>query len=495
MGLLDNTIRFFSPETALKREAAKLALNELEKRSNYDAAKGGRRLKNWKATDAGPTLTIGNSLEVLRNRSRDLSRNNPWAKKAVNVLKTNVVGTGIRANIESKNKRLADAWRMWADTKQCDFEGRKTLYAIEALAFKTMVESGECLIRMRVDTRQGEFPIKLQVLEPDFLDHGRDSMPTAEGEFTQFGIKFDKEGRRLGYWLFPRHPHENQAGGLMSNFVPADEVVHLYREERPGQARGVPFGVSAFIRMYDLDEYDSAQLIRQKIAACFSVFVTSTGESPITGNSASKVTEKVEPGLIQYLERGEQVVFGNPPGADGYPEYTRKVLQAIAAGYEVTYEAMTGDLSYVNFSSGRMGWLEFHRNVTDLQHNTIIPLFLDRVFEWFFMGAKLAGAVPMTLPQPFVTWTPPRREMIDPVKETKAIIAAIQGGIQPWSEAVREQGYDPAWVLEQLAADKESFDALGLVLSSDARYGLKLPGLGAQDGNTNDGGDGGQTTK
>jgi lambda family phage portal protein len=224
-----------------------------------------------------------------------------------------------------------------------------------------------------------------------------------------------------------------------------------------------------------LDEYEDAQLVRQKIAACFSAFVQSTGEAPLARNDTPQ-HERLEPGIIQYLERGETVSFAAPPGAEGYGEYTKKVLQAIAAGYGITYEAMTGDLANVNFSSGRMGWLEFQRNISDLQFGMVIPQLCLPGFQWFIDSAKLAGKIASTFTAPVVNWTPARREMIDPLKETQAIKEAILIGIQPWQEAVREQGYSPEQVLQMLKDDQDNFDRLGLKLTSDPRNSSALQG-------------------
>jgi capsid protein len=39
----------------------------------------------------------------------------------------------------------------------------------------------------------------------------------------------------------------------------------------------VPFGHAAMLRLKDLEEFEDTQLIRQKIAACFTAFRRSTG--------------------------------------------------------------------------------------------------------------------------------------------------------------------------------------------------------------------------
>jgi capsid protein len=45
----------------------------------------------------------------------------------------------------------------------------------------------------------------------------------------------------------------------------------------------------------------------------------------------------------------------------------------------------------------------------------------------------------------------------------------IRGGAQSWSESVRERGYDPAELAEEMAADNKLFDRLGIISDSDPR--------------------------
>ncbi|MCL5459832.1 phage portal protein, partial [Loigolactobacillus coryniformis] len=73
-----------------------------------------------------------------------------------------------------------------------------------------------------------------------------------------------------------------------------------------------------------------------------------------------------------------------------HDSFSRKILQGISAGYGTTYEAISGDLSKVNFSSGRMGWLESQRQVSIWQYDMVIPMFCDTAWEWFVEGAGIA---------------------------------------------------------------------------------------------------------
>lgn len=473
--VLESLIGIISPKLAFER-AQYIQANNLKR--SYDGAAMTTRTQNWKTSGASANTEIRIGLQLMRDRSRELIRNNPYARRAMRQVYTNVIGPGIKPSFNSKqklsNKRIKDLWSDWAETTKCDFDGEMNFYSIQKLIMRTVFQSGEVLIRMRWSKDKGlPVPLQLQVLEADFIDHQKDTMSLdPNGNFTMQGIQFDKNGRRLGYWLFETHPGENAVNTrFVSNFVPADEIVHVYFKDRPGQIRGVSELVSVMVRIKDFDDYESAELVKQKIAACFVAFTHGTGEglgSAKTGTKADNY-EMLEPGMIIDLPSDKGVSFANPPTNNGHESYTKTNLRGMAAGIGVTYEGMTGDFSQVNFSSGRMGWLEFHKIVSDYQDDMIIPM-CNRVYERFTKAAVIAGRLREVESSVRASWTCPRREMIDPVKESKAITEQLRNGTLAWQEAIRQQGDDVEVVKQQLIDDKKMFDEIGLMPTSDPRF-------------------------
>ncbi len=473
MNLIDNFLGLFNPEAALKRQRARMAMNILnEQARKFEAAGRGRRTNGWPTYDGSANTETAIDLKALRARARHMVRNNAYANRAIRTIVNNTVGTGILPQPMSAStarvNKFKNRWRQWAETKACDYYGRHNMYGLQRLAMRAVAESGECIVLKR---RTGPFNLQLQVLEADFLDHGKNVTQLSGGGYITQGVEFDKDDKIVGYWLFDRHPGE--FGNYNSQRRPAEDVVHLFEMLRPGQVRGVPFGVSAMLRLKDYDDYEDAEVVRQKIAACFAAFVHDADPaSAVDANNDGDELERMEPGLISHLGAGKTITFASPPTTNNYDDFSRKILQGIAASYGITYEAMTGDLSNVNFSSGRMGWLEMSRQVSDWQHNMLIPTLCDTVLNWFLDVSVIATG--FSRGDLYVMWTPPRREMIDPLKETDALQAQVRNGFKSWSEAVREQGYEPDEVIAEMKADAEKFDSAKLVLDSDPRQEAKL---------------------
>ena len=161
-----------------------------------------------------------------------------------------------------------------------------------------------------------------------------------------------------------------------------------------------------------------------------------------------------------------------PPSTPGYSEYMRTVLHSIAAGFGITYESLTGDLSQVNFSSARMGWLEFQRNLDAWRWSMFVPQFCSPVFRWFLDGVALSSLSDSfgEGSQYTIEWTAPRREMIDPQKEVAAMRDAIRCGFCTLSEAQRMLGYDPSKLIKEYKSDLDALDKLEIKLDVDPRH-------------------------
>ncbi len=468
-----------APRMALTRVRHQLATKMVAKTlRGYDAASSGRRTAGWRTPATSSNAENSPNLSRLRFIGRDLERNNPWAVKALYTICSNVVGEGILVKAVNGNTvqraRAEKLWKQWAESTACDFDGIRNFYSIQDLVMRTVARDGECLVRFRRNPDMPNVPLQLQVLEPDYLDPYRIINPDT-GNRVIDGVEVDMQGRRVAYWLYPHHPGDTRTvlwfNALVSHRVPMGEVAHVFRQDRPGQLRAVSWFAPVAMTLRDLGDYESAELVRQKIAACFTAFVTdiNAGDDITTDMSQdplSEVLEKVEPGIVEYLPPGKDVKFAQPPTTNGFSDFTRTQLRKVAAGVGLTYESLTGDMSQTNFSSARMGWIEMGRNVESWRWRLLIPMLCIPVWEHFIQAASVAGP---SLKGIDSYWTAPRRETIDPLKETEASMRRMRAGIQSWSETARENGYDPEALAAEMAEDIQRFDRYGLVLDCDPR--------------------------
>ena len=484
---LDRFVGFMSPRALVNRKKAKI-INEIITRK-YEGADAGRRTAGWNVGNNSANGEIATGLFRVRERARDQVRNNPYAARGVQVIANNVVGKGImtqikvdtRATISPREKRLNNIWRTWAGTTECDFEGIHTFTGLQRLCMRAVVETGEVLVRLRRTNRKFAMgaegkeielpPIELQVLEADFISSTKISGLLENGNRITQGIEIDPAGKKVAYHLFLAHPGSNHLT-FTSKFkvvrVPAEEILHLYRVDRPGQLRGMSWLASIMLRLRDFDLYEDAQLKRQQCAAMFTAFIHDFEgvDDAEEKKQEQELGEKMEPGLIELLPPGKDITLSDPPGADNYKEYTTVVLRSIAAGIGITYESMTGDYSESNFSSSRMGWLEMFRNIETWRNNIMIGQMIKPTFNWFMSALELIGESTQGARAVFSS---SRREMIDPVKETQALKMAVRSGFKTQSDAIRELGHDPDIQFNQMEQDNKTLDDKKITLDTDPR--------------------------
>lgn len=493
MSILDTLLAYVSPRLALSRERARLTLSMTKvARLRFDGARD-KNNRQWETTSAGANAELSAGLIYLRNRSRDLIRNNPHAFKACREFQIKSVKTGILAKAKTGKKNLDKRTDvLWAKfSKKCSADGLSGFAAVQSQIARAWWESGEVFVRYRYRRPEDKLPVPLQyqVLESDYLDSTR-SGQAANGSYIVNGVQFNQLGQREGYYLFSQHPGETLVSFnrvAFSQFVPASEIVHFYWPDRPGQVRGMPMNAAVISTMFDTGSYREAELVRKRVEACFSVFVTQQ-ESIENGPQLAEfgMTEdgirldKIQPGLVEYLKPGESVEFGQPSSGGNFESFKRSLDHDIAAGQMIPYELMTGDLSQVNYSSYRGSLLSYRDFIEWATWMVLIPGF-DAMRDEFARVAFIAQLLPEA--ETITEWGPPKFDLLDRNEEAKATTIEVRTGVKTWRQAVSEQGLDPDEQLAEIAATNEQLDQLKIILDTDPRR-MSAAGQTQQNGGT-----------
>lgn len=462
-----DTMNAYTNSTRLERMRERhREADEIERM--YEGATMGRRGKTFSmANNQSANKEINKYQAKLRERSRYLFKNTTTGKRSVRVMANNVIGLGITPTPSGPDafvKKVKAFWEEWAEETVCDWNGKMNFYGLQKLADKTVSISGECFVlRRRVASGVNKIGLQLMLIEPEFLDSSK-SEEKKGGGFIQNGIEYDADGKITGYWFFTIHPDIRYT---QSKFFGREDVAHVYEIDRPGQDRGVPDSAATMLSERDLDDYKDAEIMSKKTSAAYAGMVVTPDPDKLDENHQPDDYDdlggqKLEPGTIYKLYPGEDIRFSTPPMSQGFESFVRVYQRDIAAGRMLTYEQMTGDYSQVNFSSGRMGFIEGSRNVDDRQWNMHIPMFCKVVYGWFVDAVKTYMGI-KTVPEGFkVAWTTPRREMLDPVKEMTALKEALAARLISWQEAIRQASYMPDDVFKELQEDYKRFKDSGI---------------------------------
>ena len=447
-------------------------------RAAYDGASLDRPQGNWRpVTGRAPEEIDKPERQLLIDRARDLERNSDMVNAALGAILRNSIGpTGIlpQARViratgredEKKNDLLEELWQEWSHPENCDISATSSFSEMQTLVLRRRIVDGEVFIR-KIWTRDGKFPLRLQVLETDQLDTMIDENG---GNRVYQGIEVDEYLRPVAYWFRP-DPMDLTKDPVR---VDAAEVIHLYDRKRAAQIHGVSELAVIMQRVKDSKEFIDAELMAARIAACFAIFIRKNQPGNYVGrmekDGEGHPVQEIAPGMIQYLGLGEDVVDVKP----AHPQATAKdflsLQQRLAgAGLGTSYEVSSRDMSQVNYSSARQGHLEDRKTFTGFQVY-IVEHFCRPVWETFVEAVALGGLLKVSdfhgKRERYVgaRWITPGWEWVDPLKEVRASSEALSIGATTLEQICGAKGLDWQEVLRQRAREQRYAEELGVKL-------------------------------
>lgn len=275
------------------------------------------------------------------------------------------------------------------------------------------------------------------------------------------GVEIDGDDEPIAYHVHRTPPDApfNILGEAVR--IPADEVLHVFDRQHPGQIRGLTWLHPALAKLADFDAASDAMLMSLKTQALFAGFIIDLngGTGGFDGTeSGGAVNLALEPGGMRFLPAGTDIKFAQPGGGlSQQAEFLKIQLHEIAAALGLPYEMLTGDLSETNYSSARFSALQFRRRAEMLQKTLIEGQFLRPLWQRFIAWKALTGDLPVDAvgsPHCKVTFTPPGWPTIDPLKETNADIRALESGLKSRAEIIAARGRDPDEVAREIETDR-----------------------------------------
>jgi lambda family phage portal protein len=404
---------------------------------------------------------------------------------AINTSVTQVVGTGlslqsrIDAGVLGMNPEEAEAWqarteaefRLWAESTDCDVTRHQNLYGLQALAFRSMLESGDTLVMLAKPAPQASAPIRLalQIIEADRISNPS-LAPDRDGLVA--GVEADASGAPEAYHVASGNPHRRTGAAatkpLSWSKVPAFAgrlnrrvALHLFERRRPGQTRGVPYLASVIEPLKQLERYTEAELMAAVVSGLFTVFVTSEGTGRIEASAAQgggggggaqgSWDGKLGNGLVVDLSPGEKVETSNPgrPNAQFDP-FVQAVIRQIGMVLEIPYEVLVKHYTS-SYTAARAAILDAWR-LWRCRRDFLATYLCQPVYEYWLDMAVSQGRIlaPGYFSDPLVrrawagaAWVGDGPGSVDPLKEVQAAKMRCELGISTLAaESVLHDGGD-----------------------------------------------------
>lgn len=477
MSLLNRLLLPIAPKTACRREEW-----IQYSRGFYSSADTSSRSAGWTTQNASGEQSNQGSRDIIRARARDLERNSDILNAEILAMERNVVGSGFvlqskvlkgDAEDEALNTRIEQCWKTWCRPENCEITGRFSLSELACLCLRRRFVDGGILILKVIEG--GQF--KLQLLEVDDLDS---SVQMNSKHRVVGGIEIDEYRRPVAYFI---KIYDVWGYSVESKRIPADRIIYIPNITRPSQIREISPTAPSLGRIDDVNELIDAAVEKERVLAHLSVVVEKTGGTltgisglgrGYDGNSGTVPGEKDPPqeildqGSVTYLEPGEKVSTVAPAGTSSTVDPMIKTTQRLAgSGIGLSYEAVSRDMSQVNYSSARQGLLEDQKTYRPLQ-KYLIEHLLDVVFPEWMDWAILTGQ--LSIPDYFRdrekyqkhVWIASGWDWVDPVKEANANKTALETNQKTLQEICAEKGKDWRDVVRQRSAEEKMLQSLNL---------------------------------
>lgn len=478
---------------ALKDLFKKSGAAKLKKRG-FDGANVGRLFNDFVTSQRTADAEIRYNLKTLRNRCRELSRNNEYARRYLRLLKTNVVGDkGISLQVKAinadgsfdriGNNIIEQQWKAWCRKGICTVDGRLSFVDAQNLMIESLARDGEVLIRL-VNYNNNPDKFAIEFIEPDLIDEEKNER-LKNGNTIRMGVEMDKYRRPIAYHILTQHPGEEAHGMAVGRFterVEASKIIHIYDPDRAQQSRGVPWMSTAIASLKMLHGYREAELVAARTAASKMGFFTSpAGDGFLADDYEEQIPiMSAEPGSFHQLPTGVQFQSFDPQHpTSAFGEFEKSILRGIASGLGVSYYALANDLTSVSYSSIRAGELadrDFYKSL----HRFTIDHFVQPIFRAWLTNAMTTGSVnlPINKYDKFAdaaTFMGRGFSWVDPQKEIAANVMALKNGLISMQDIANNYGRDVEETFAQIARDKETAARFGLKTAFEPFGATQMP--------------------
>ena len=473
---IDRAVMYLSPHHGARRLSSRIlaAMGG----AYYGGSKSRRALTEWITSTGDADSDINPDLPTLRQRSRDLLRNNPLAAGSNKTKTTSIVGTGLmlKARLDRDvlgwSDEVADIWeifceaewRLWAESTDCDVGAELKFWQIQELAFRSVLENGDVFVTTPVNklTHRRVYQTQLQLIEADRVCNADNA---ADTDLLSGGVRrSDYGGAPLEYHILQGHPGNIWSKNNVWQKIAARgaasgrrNVLHLYHKLRIGQSRGVPDLAPVIEILKQLSRYSEGELNASVLSSFFTVFVKSEfggaegmfknlgpmqPKDDIGGKTSDK-DFKMASGAILDLAPGEDVSFANPSRPNqAFDQFVLALSRQVGVALELPFEILVKHFT-ASYSAARAALLEawkFYMGrrkwLCDVLCRPVYELWMSEAVSLgrIYAPGFLTGDPLMRQAYLGSEWIGPARGAIDEAKEIKAAGDRVEVGVSTLDE-------------------------------------------------------------
>jgi len=438
--------------------------------ASYDVAKS--RDDHWRPADllSAASANDPGTRSQIRKKARYEVANNSHARGVTLTLANDLVGLGpqlqvtladggdVSASDEAtiRNEEIIEnLWQQWAD-EVCLAEKLNTM------GLAKVVDGEAFALFTNNQALYGPVKLDLALIETDrvtsqYLDIRN---PWADG------IEYDRYGNPSSYLILNQHPGDGIGIGI-NDFtrIPARNVIHWFRKDRPGQIRGVSEIVAALPLFGQLRRYTLAVIDAAETAADFAAILYTDVRPEEVSVADPWDSVEINKGTMTTVPAGWKMSqFEAEQPTATHDQFQQTILREIFHCLNMPYSVGSGDYSKDSYSSGRLGLQTYLRIVRQQRQHMKLSV-LDRIFAMWLKEAWLLGLVPLNeseLRTVSHDWYFDPFASIDPVKDATADEKDLANGVTTQMELCAERKRDWRKINRQRAREIADQKAKGI---------------------------------
>jgi lambda family phage portal protein len=480
----DALVGFFSPRHALSRIAYRRGIRTLK------AASTDRNTKSWKKNEAAPQDGFRTGGKTARQRAIFLAENHDAINGAITTITDHIVGTGINTDVEIQyspnsrpgdttaaatrdrlNQSVEDTKKRWLERAYDIGPMRLDPQEAETLRLRTLIIQGECFVHRiyTPDDTDRTVPLAYEVLDPSQLDGGYTASPVGRN-IVEHGVEYDAFTNRIVAYHVTKGDYN-----LKTIRVPAADMIHTYRPDRPGQQRGITWLAPAIPRAYELEDIIEYAIIARKVQSAIALVVAdnpnnlgpgapipgsvipSDGATDVYTDPAGNKLRGINPGMIHHVGTG-QVTSHTPAAPQDLDELTRIILRSIAIGMGISYEWLSGDYRQANFASLRLSENKTWKRIYTMHHFVTSKMKAPEHRDFIDLATafRLIPPIPRRQDPYACSFSQPKRDWgANPLQEVNAITTAMGAGLTSLQEEAGKRGIDWRQLLRRINESRE----------------------------------------
>jgi lambda family phage portal protein len=450
---------------------------------------------DWNSLVTSATSIIRTEFKTLCARSEQAYRTDPWARRALQVLATAVVGQGIKpypiikmANgelAETATNKLAQDWQRYNDQGMRNGSQQLTVYEGQRLEFLTIAVYGNSLCNF-VNARPGAWLRQsMQIIKPTRLDFGKDSFfgssnyEVAPKEMIVHGIEINSYGEPVRFYL-EGVEKPIDAKNMLLNYYPIETEAYL----------GYPWLTPSLGNIFDNQQIFEDKLKQSRTLARLGVRLNKKDRDSFdyaadtTADNGESYIDLDYQGFVTAEDGSLNAIKMDDSLRESFNPLVKHNLIQLGVGMGFSYQVLSSDLEGMNFAASRANIINDNRHFRTI-FKWYTKTVLQRRYERFVEMEIFQGRVPGVTYQNYLDdpwyytqcyWLPmDGEEWVDPLRDAESLKLLYGLGQVTYQEICAMSGKDYRSTYAQLKKERDMFKADDMMhLMPDLNAGVSI---------------------